>query len=321
MDIQYLLFLQNIRNAAGGVLTPIMLMISHLATIGAGVLCVVIYWWIDRETGAWVIINTMLGFLTNNLLKLTACVYRPWIRDPRIVPPEAALRTATGYSFPSGHTQFAASSFGSLAQRCGRERKALYGFCGAMIVLSAFSRNYLGVHTPQDVIVAILCSFVIIKIGVVVESKIQKNPSLLTVVFLTSCAAAIACAVYFHFKSYPMNYEDGHLIVDPGAMKADGYSSVGAVLGTMAGMMLEKRFVQFRTDGPVFYGVIRVLMGLPAPAAAYLFCRRPLYYAVGVDRGHLILFALIALYAMWIYPAIFTAVRKRLLSAREKESV
>ena len=118
-----------------------------------------------------------------------------------------------------------------------------------------------------------------------------------------------------------MNYEDGHLIVDPGAMKADGYSSVGAVLGTMAGMMLEKRFVQFRTDGPVFYRVIRVLMGLPAPAAAYLFCRRPLYYAVGVDRGHLILFALIALYAMWIYPAIFTAVRKRLLSAREKESV
>jgi len=62
MDIQYLLFLQNIRNAAGGVLTPIMLMISHLATIGAGVLCVVIYWGIDRETGAWVIINTMLGF-------------------------------------------------------------------------------------------------------------------------------------------------------------------------------------------------------------------------------------------------------------------
>jgi hypothetical protein len=40
-----------------------------------------------------------------------------------------------------------------------------------------------------------------------------------------------------------------------------------------------------------------------------------------VDRGHLILFTLIALYAMWIYPAIFTAVRKRLLSARAKESV
>ena len=37
MDIQYLLFLQGVRDAAGGILTPVMLIISHLATIGAGV--------------------------------------------------------------------------------------------------------------------------------------------------------------------------------------------------------------------------------------------------------------------------------------------
>ena len=57
MDIQYLLFLQGIRDAAGGILTPVMLIISHLATIGAGVLCVVLFWGIDREMGYWVIIN------------------------------------------------------------------------------------------------------------------------------------------------------------------------------------------------------------------------------------------------------------------------
>ena len=51
MDIQYLLFLQGIRDAAGGILTPVMLIISHLATIGAGVLCVVLFWGIDREMG------------------------------------------------------------------------------------------------------------------------------------------------------------------------------------------------------------------------------------------------------------------------------
>ena len=60
MDIQYLLFLQGIRNAAGGILTPVMLIISHLATIGAGVLCVVLFWGIDREMGYWVIINDCL---------------------------------------------------------------------------------------------------------------------------------------------------------------------------------------------------------------------------------------------------------------------
>ena len=171
-------------------MTPVMLIISHLATIGAGVLCVVLFWGIDREMGYWVIIN--------NLIKLTACVYRPWIRDARIEPPERALRTATGYSFPSGHTQFAASSYGSLAQRCGRGRKVLYGFCAAMIFLAAFSRNYLGVHTPQDVIVAILCSFAIIKFCAVMESKVRENPALLDKLLLACCVIAVLCAVYFH---------------------------------------------------------------------------------------------------------------------------
>ena len=294
-------------------MTPVMLIISHLATIGAGVLCVVLFWGIDREMGYWVIINSMLGFLVNNVIKLTACIYRPWIRDPRILPPERALKTATGYSFPSGHTQFAASSYGSLAQRYVKERRALCTFCSVMIFLAAFSRNYLGVHTPQDVIVAILCSLAIIKACAVMEKRIRSDPALLDKALLAICVIAVLCAVYFHFKSYPMDYEDGRLIVDPREMKADGYSSVGAVLGTMIGMMLEKRFVRFRTDGPVWRRGIRVLAGLTVPAAAYLLGRQPLYTLIGRDAGHLVLFAFLTLYAVWIYPAVFTAVRKRFI--------
>ena len=139
-----------------------------------------------------------LGFLVNNVIKLTACIYRPWIRDPRILPPERALKTATGYSFPSGHTQFAASSYGSLAQRYVKERRALCTLCSVMIFLAAFSRNYLGVHTPQDVIVAILCSLAIIKACAVMESKVRENPALLDKLLLACCVIAVLCAVYFH---------------------------------------------------------------------------------------------------------------------------
>ena len=145
------------------------------------------------------------------------------------------------------------------------------------------------------------------------ESKVRENPALLDKLLLACCVIAVLCAVYFHFKSYPMDYEDGRLIVNPQEMKADGYSSVGAVLGTMIGMMLEKRFVRFRTDGPVWRRVIRVLAGLIVPAAAYLLGRNPLYALIGKDTGHLVLFAFLTLYAVWIYPAIFTAVRKRFI--------
>ena len=70
-------------------MTPVMLIISHLATIGAGVLCVVLFWGIDREMGYWVIINSMLGFLVNNVIKPFPAATRssrlphtdPWRKD------------------------------------------------------------------------------------------------------------------------------------------------------------------------------------------------------------------------------------------------
>lgn len=37
-------------------------------------------------------------------IMLTACVYHHWIRGGRILPAADSIRTAAGYSFPSGHT-------------------------------------------------------------------------------------------------------------------------------------------------------------------------------------------------------------------------
>jgi membrane-associated phospholipid phosphatase len=60
------------------------------------------------------------------------------------------LHTAGGYAFPSGHTQGAASFWTALM--ISVKKKGIYGFGSAAIVLVAFSRMYLGVHWPTDVI-------------------------------------------------------------------------------------------------------------------------------------------------------------------------
>lgn len=98
----------------------------------------------------------------NQFLKNTFCVYRPWIRDSRIEPVSGAKSGATGYSFPSGHTASSTGVYGSLGIFCRKNYKLISIFSFILIFLIMFSRNWLGVHTPQDVIVAFLCGFVLI---------------------------------------------------------------------------------------------------------------------------------------------------------------
>ena len=95
MGLQYLLALQELRESAGHILTPFFLVVSDLAMTGSAVLCVAIFWCVDRGLGYWLISNSISGLFFNNLAKLTACVYRPWIRFSELTPPDKAF-TAPG---------------------------------------------------------------------------------------------------------------------------------------------------------------------------------------------------------------------------------
>jgi undecaprenyl-diphosphatase len=70
----------------------------------------------------------------------------------------ADYATPTSYSFPSGHTLFATTFFGGLAVllwprlRHPAARALVWLTCSALILLIGFSRVYLGVHYPSDVL-------------------------------------------------------------------------------------------------------------------------------------------------------------------------
>ena len=111
MDIQILLFLQEFREGAGAFLADFMAKMTFLGEINSAiVIMAIVYWCFSKETGAYLLMGWAGNRLLNGVLKVTACVYRPWIRDARIVPYGNAITTATGYSFPSGHTMNAATS-------------------------------------------------------------------------------------------------------------------------------------------------------------------------------------------------------------------
>ena len=159
MDINYLLFLQNFRNGTNDALTPFLEGLSHFAVSGLVLLPAFIYWCIDKRKGLYIFMTTTVCLVVNSVIKLTACVYRPWIRDPRIMPAGNAIQEATGYSFPSGHTAAAGPMLGGTAI-CFKEKKIVPPICIIVLLMVAFSRNYLGVHTPQDVLAALMLSAV-----------------------------------------------------------------------------------------------------------------------------------------------------------------
>lgn len=258
MDIQYLLFLQDVREAIGGVFNDFFLQISDLSYgIFIWMLACIMFWAVDKKSGSFLFLNIGFSRFFMQVLKLTFCVYRPWVRADKIVPVEKA----SGYSFPSGHSVTAAANYGTVIERY-RKYKPLCIFMGLMILLTMFSRNYIGVHTPQDVLVGTLLGIIVVIIGSKVWEWIDKNPKR---DYIIPCIGIIFTALflaYISFKSYPMDYVDGNLLVDPNKMMKDGFKDAGRFLGVTLGWFLERRFVKFSLDVSTIQKVTRCCFGV-----------------------------------------------------------
>lgn len=258
MDIAYLLILQSFRASIGGALDGFMEFMTKLGDpklipllLGA------LYWCLDKNEGIYLMFTFFSNRIVNGFLKITACVYRPWIRDPRVTPVPAALADATGYSFPSGHAANATGYWGGLAMK--KERKGILRILLAvMVVLIAFSRNYLGVHTPQDVGVSILVGAVMLIVSRKILNLVEEKPERDVWILLGGALVSVALMLYANLKSYPMDYDAaGALIVDPAKMAIDSYKNAGMGLGFFLGWFLERRFIRFSTEGPWWERLIR----------------------------------------------------------------
>ena len=226
------------------------------------VIMAIIYWAINKDFGAYLLMGWSGNRLVNGVLKVTACAYRPWIRDARIVPYGNSMTTATGYSFPSGHTMNAATVFGGGAVRKDLPR-ALRITLGITVALVAFSRNYLGVHTPQDTLVGILVGVLVMGLTVRLMNWVAAHPGKDILVAGIGIAMAVAVAVYAAVKPYPADYDaEGKLLVDGAKMANDTFKGIGWCSAFLVGWILERRFVGFSTDISMVRRVTRVATGL-----------------------------------------------------------
>ena len=156
--MQFLYLLEGIRcpflDAVFGLITELGGETLYMA------LAIAVYWCVSKGLGFYILTTGFVGTIANQFLKLCFRIPRPWVLDPDFEIVESARTAATGYSFPSGHTQNAFSSFGCLGMWAKKGWRVL---CFAIVVLIGFSRMYLGVHTPLDVGVAFILGLVLMR--------------------------------------------------------------------------------------------------------------------------------------------------------------
>ena len=302
----FLRYLEAIRMP---VLNEFMLAITHLGEETAFlVLALIVFWCVDKRRGYLLMSVGFLGTMANQFMKLWFRVPRPWVLDPEFTILEQAREAAAGYSFPSGHTTSAVGTFGSLAATSRQKRSAV--IYTVLAVLVGFSRMYIGVHTPADVIVGALTSLVLI----VLLRKVPWKGRAMNILVIVMMAASLGLLAFVQCYPFPADVDAHNL--ESGLKNA--YTMVGSVAGVGFVYMMEKKYVNFSTEAVWWAQILKVVIGFGLVLAVKEGLRSPLDALFGDPYpARLVRYFLIVLVAGLLWPMSFRFFSK-LGSQKEK---
>ena len=181
--------------------------------------------------------------------------------------------------------------------------KALRITLGIIAVLIALSRNFLGVHTPQDILVGLGCGLLVMWLTAKLMAWVEKHPSKDILVMCIGIAISVAVAVFAAVKSYPVDYDSaGKLLVDGAKMANDTYKGVGWCIGFLAGWVLETRYIGFSTDVPLMTRIARLAIGLLSYYAVSLILLSLLKSLIPGAAGTIISCFVQMFYVSFIFP-------------------
>lgn len=308
-QIDFLLVLQNFRNSAGAFLTPFFVFITLFGEIIIPIAFMAgLYWCIDKKNGIFLLLLSSYTTLFNQLIKMTFCIYRPWIINSLVQPPTSVIPMAHGYSFPSGHTATAVATWGGMAYKFWKNKALRYSLI-TLILFVAFSRNYLGVHTPQDVIISALVTVILIfavdKMLLWEEGGKKRDIAILTGTFALTALAV----VYVFLKSYPIDYLNGAVLIEPNPLKLKIFARTGFLFGSFIGWLAEKRLLNFDAKkGSCLNKILRFLVGILFLLIIYLLFEELEKYTGTV--GEFICYFIFGIYITFLYPLAFVHFEK-----------
>ena len=220
MDIQ-LSILQFFQSLRSGILDTLFLILTISTEIPVIVLLTTImYWCINKKYGQKILFSLVGNVAINSGIKDVIKAKRP-IGIEGII--SQRVSTATGYSFPSGHTQTATSFWTSIIIIF---KNTWISIIGAIIILGVgISRLYLGVHWPIDVIFGWGFGIIFTVIFSKFFDYVDNEKKYLSLVLMLIPFALVAFLV--NSSSY--------------------IKSFGLLTGFVLGYIVEDRYIQFET--------------------------------------------------------------------------
>ena len=294
----FLYFLQSIRNP---VLDWLFALVTHLGEETFFlVIAIGFFWCINKREGYFILLTGLVGTIVNQVAKLFFRVPRPWVLDPEFNIVESARAEATGYSFPSGHTQNIAGTYGAIAAHKPKRWKTIV--CLTIIVLVAFSRMYLGVHTPLDVIVSLLVAFGLIMLLRPVFASEENMKKFMPIVVIASVVLSLGFLAYVLAIS-------GDSTLDPHNFQS-GMKNACTLLGCTAGLVLvyflDSKVINFKTEGRWYAQIIKLALGLLGVLAIKSGLSSPLTALFGNEYiARAVRYFLIVAFAGAIWPLTF----------------
>ena len=291
------------------VLNEFMLAITYFGDeIAFLVTALVLFWCVDKRKGYYILAVGFIGTMANQFMKLWFRIPRPWVLDENFTILEQARDAATGYSFPSGHTQSAVGTFGGIAATT--KNKVIRVIAIVIAVLVPFSRMYIGVHTPLDVLVAAAMAVVLIFVlrPVMLGYEGKYIPWLLGI--MTVLAVAFLCFVEFY--PFPTDM-DAHNMAS-GIKNA--YTLIGALLAFLIVYMVDEKWLHFPVKAVWWAQLIKVAAGLGLVLAVKSGLKTPLEALFGESVGRAARYFLIVIVAGVLWPLTFKWFAK--LGSKEK---
>lgn len=288
---------------------------SHLGTAGTGIMSFfsafgeeiilililgILYWWYDKDVGKRVGLTALTAMCWNAEIKNLVLRLRPYMAHPeeikilRVIEPDAHPMdiSAQGYSFPSGHSANAASVYAAIAKELKKKWATVLAV--ALPLLVGFSRVVVGAHYPTDVMAGWAVGLLATLVVSLLTSRIRSKPALYGILLLTALPGLFFC------KS------------------KDYYTSVGLMIGFMAGTLLEEKTVHFENTRNILFGVLRLAGGFAIYFLLNKLLKLPFSGELldGGSTGALLIrcarYAVIGFAEFGLYPMIFSRVENLL---------
>ena len=256
------------------------------------VIAVMLYilWNLDKNKGFTICSTLLFSVMSMGLLKAIVRAPRPFQVLDSI--DGKRLATATGYSFPSGHTTTGSSFYSSLA--FAYKKRALSILCAVMIVLVGLSRLYLGVHWPIDVNGGLVLGIGITiiaypKLSALYEDKKRRYSFSITVGSVTFVLGLVLAILLNTHSVDEVAFTDLMKVL---ALAGGGY----------LGFALEVKKVNYAIEAPLKKKLLRFVLGMAGVVS--IMSLKALIPVNLYSAGSFVRYALLGFWATGLFPLI-----------------